>query len=230
MKKLLLATTMLGAFAGFASVARADIVEQGSFTSDHCGCGPQASFGTITLTDHENGFIDVNISLLNNNTFSNAGFDVSFGFNLTGNQTIQYTNLNTITWDVAGALDPNQVKGSLAMDGLGNFEYGVDLTSAGSSGTPPSTLSFTLHSITGAALTLASFNELSTTPPGDSPSFMGIDIFSGTNGKTGAIDLTSFHPVPGPLAGAGIPGLLAACFTMVGIARRRIGRRLGLTA
>jgi hypothetical protein len=51
---------------------------------------------------------------------------------------------------------------------------------------------------------------------------------SGTSGYGG--NLSTFA-VPGPIAGAGIPGLIAACVSLLGMAwRRRWRRRGGLPA
>jgi hypothetical protein len=189
MRKLLLATTALVALA---VPAHADVIATGVFTSDHCtgGCGPQTGgFATITATDHQNGTIDINIAFNNNNRFANGGQDVVFGFNLLGDPAITYANLNTTLFTVPGGTGLNnltQNAGALTADGFGTFEYGVDLTTAGAS-TVVSALSF---SITGTGLDLSDFAQLSSNPPGDTQAFMALDIFSGTTGKTGFVDLS----------------------------------------
>ena len=218
MKKLLVAATMLTAAVLPAS---ADIIETGTFTSDHCtgGCGPQTGgFGTITITDHQNGVVDVSISLLNGNTFANGGQGGAFAFNLAGNPTITYSGLSA-SFDVVNSATNVQNAGIVAMDGFGNFEYGVDGTFNGSNG--PSSLSFTL---TGTGLSAASFfSELSVNPPGSDPALMALDIFSGTTSNTGIVDLS---PVPGPIVGAGLPGLVMALFGMFGLNRFRRKRQM----
>lgn len=221
-----------------AAPAQADTVVSGTFLSDHCdgvggctGSGQPGGFGTITVDDHLNGTIDVSISLNNGNTFANGGFGAVFAFNLVGNPTITYSNLNTTVWDVAGSNDPLQNAGSIGMDGFGTFEYGVDAKNFnGGKSTNPSSLSFT---ISGTGLSIASFAELSTNPPGNLPAFMTIDLFSGNNGNTGIVDLSgangtpfSVNPVPGPIAGAGLPGLLTACLGLIGLHRRRRRRQV----
>jgi len=42
------------------------------------------------------------------------------------------------------------------------------------------------------------------------------------------IDVAPFAAVPGPIAGAGLPGLIAACFMLFGLNKRRRQRQIGL--
>ena len=85
-----------------------------------------AAFGTITVTDHQTGFIDIAIALNNGNFFSGGGFPLAFGFNLfVGNPIITYSNLS-IGFSIAGNLDPQQAAGTYHQDGFGTFQYGVD--------------------------------------------------------------------------------------------------------
>jgi hypothetical protein len=212
MRKILLLAALL---AATTLPAKGVTVATGTFFSDHCTnlCGPQANgFATITATDHENGTIDIAIAFLNGNNFANGGQDVVFGFNLVGNPTITYSGLSA-SFSIPGVIPVNQQNaGVLAADGFGNFEYGIEGTWSGGNG--PTSASF---SISGAGLTLASFAELSTTPPGDTLAFMVLDILSGTNGRTGFVDLsggpTPFSvpevPIPGAvwLFGTGLVGL-----------------------
>lgn len=230
MRKLVMAAAFL---AAVLLPAKADIIGTGTFFSDHCTnfCGPQSNgFATITGVDHQNGVIDITITMLNGNLFANGGQDVVFGFNLVGNPTITYSGLNTTFFDVANSLTNVQNAGSLAADGFGTFEYGIEGLWNGCCG--PASATFT---ISGAGLTLASFAELSHNPPGDTQAFFALDIWSGTNGNTGFVDLSGgptpfcIGPctvgVPGPIVGAGLPGLVAACMFLLGIARHRRNRR-----
>ena len=212
MKRLLFVVMALAAlcFSVPASAATA------TFLSDHCNCGPQSGgFATITATDLGSGSISISIQMLNGNTFANGGQDVVFGFNLVGNPTITYSGLSA-SFSIPNVIPINQqAAGALSADGLGNFEYGIEGTFQGSNG--PSSTSFT---ISAAGLTLASFAELSTIPPGDMPAFFALDIFSGTTGLTGFVDAsagpTPFSnppevPLPGAiwLFGSGMAGLWA---------------------
>jgi hypothetical protein len=220
MKKLLLATLAATALLAAVSIPANAVTVSGTFRSDHCTdlCGPQSSgFATITATDNGAGSIDIAISFLNGNNFANSGQGVVFGFNLIGDPTITYSNIvNAALFTIPGVIPVNQqAAGALTADGFGLFEYGLEGTWNGGNG--PTSLSFT---ITGAGLTLASFAELSTNPPGDTQAFMALDILSGTNGRTGFVDLsggpTPFDvppevPIPGAvwLFGTGLLGLFA---------------------
>jgi hypothetical protein len=203
MKKTLAA--LVAATALLATTAANAVTVTGTFRSDHCtdGCGPQANgFATITATDNGTGSIDIAIAFLNNNHFANGGQGVVFGFNLVNNPTITYSNIvNAALFTIPGVIPVNQqAAGALTADGFGLFEYGLEGTWSGGNG--PSSLSFT---ITGAGLTLASFAELSNNPPGDTRAFMALDIFSGTNSRTGFVDLSGTNGTPFDLPPPEVP-------------------------
>jgi hypothetical protein len=163
-----------------------------TFFSDHCTdlCGPQPTgFATITGTDQGGGVIDLTITPLNGNGLVNGG-QTTFTFNLVGNPTITYSNLPSTFTVVngfgAGSLSENA--GAIGQNGFGTFEYGIDFTGVSGGSNPLFTpLSFT---ISGTGLTLASFAELSTIPPGDTQAFFALDIISGTTGNTGLVDVS----------------------------------------
>ena len=222
MLKFLMASAAIATALVLSQPAKAQSVTL-NFTSDHCtgGCGPQSSFATLSITE-QSGNLLFSITPLNNNLIANTGFDASFAFNLVGDPTVTFSNLTQ------GFTAVGTTAGDLKFDGLGLFEYGVLFNQQGGGNGFGGTLSFLLDATTD--LTLASLVELSTNPPGDTPAYFGLDILSGTTGRTGAVDIiTTPCPgctptptaVPGPIAGAGIPGLVAAIGAGFGWYRRR---------
>jgi hypothetical protein len=244
MKRTILAAVLLAGTALTTPASADPVTVNGFFTSDHCtgNCGPQpGGFATITVIDNglgtggNVGTLDITIALLNSNTFANGGQGAGFAFNLIDNPTITYAGVPA-TFDVVNSATNVQNAGVVPMDGFGNFQYGVDGTFNGSNG--PTSLHFT---ISGINLDFTDFAKLSTNPPGSDPAFMALDIAAGSGpgiGNTGIVDL-SIAPtpgqqctncaVPGPIAGAGIPGLISACFGMFGLRTwRRRRKTLGL--
>jgi len=199
----------MSALLGTTSLARAvPITVNGFFTSDHCtgGCLQGQGFaGTISVLDNglgtggAVGTLTFNIQLANGNLFVGSGFDASFGFNLIGNPIIAYSGITFsgqpgTTFVVApspvgsGVSPPNQAAGVLSMDGTGDFEYGLDVHPNGLSGNAGNFLTFSISAPNLDYTDLAEKNNQN--------QFMAIDIYSGTTGNTGAIDL-SVAPTPG---------------------------------
>lgn len=202
----------LGALTALMLLVSCGTGQAATFTSDHCtdGCGPQATgFATITGTQVDANTVSVTITPLNGNGLvGGTGGLTTFTFNNTTNQAITFNfGLNAALFDVSNSLTNTANPGNINNDGLGQFEYGFNYI-GGNGGSNPfyGPLTFTLSAAGG--LSLASFNELSTIPPGDLPSYLALDIISGTNGRTGVVDccspgITPFD-VPGetPIPGA----------------------------
>ena len=222
------ATAML---TGSASAQDTSTSITRQFTSDHCTglCGPQTSFATLTATESGDS-ISFTITPNNGNTIINTGFPLSLGFSLNGISTITYSGLTSgfsvVNPTVAGGLIQNAQ--TFHMDGFGDFEFGVLFNTQGGGHGTSGPLSFT---ITAAGLDLTDF-ALSTQHSGDpanDPAYLALDIISGTTGSptgnTGLVDLSaSLTPtvfsVPGPVAGAGLPALMAL-FGFYGWRRKR---------
>jgi len=213
----------------------------GLFTSDHCSgkCGDGSATGQpggfATLTATKTGdSIAISITPNNLNQIISTGFPLSLGFSLVGDPTITYSNL-TAGFSVvngfgtdnlqqnAGFVDKNGDFQLYHMDGFGDFEYGIEWTGDKGGGGHPftgTTLSFT---ITAPGLDFTSFQQ---SVGGDDAAYFALDIISGTNnGKTGLVDASeqprvTVVSVPGPIAGAGLPGLMAL-FGFLGWRRMR---------
>jgi len=136
------------------------------------------------------------------------------------NDTLAGSTITTI------ASSPNTPAGGLSgftnlppqhADGTGDFTASVECTVGsdcnGASGPTITSLTFTVTNATLAQLETAN----------SSGNFFVADILCGaaqTNctGLTGDVDV---HEIPAPLAGAGLPGLIAGCLGLFGLARRR---------
>ena len=145
-----------------------------------------------------------------------GGFDATFGFNLNPNQTVTYSNI-TAGFSGAGTATNTASAQTLHMDGVGDFEYGIDWDGGNGSGNSTHTgLSFT---VTGAgALTVAALQQNAL------GEYFALDVASitaqGGNGNTGGLDASAAPTVPD---GGTTAGLLGLGMLGVGYLRRRLG-------
>jgi hypothetical protein len=188
------------------------------------GSIPAPGFGNVVLNQVGTS-VTFDVTLINGNTFIQTGsggnvlflFDDSIAGSSITNITATF-NGGTVAIP-AGLSGFTNISPAVMADGAGHFTATVGCTPpAGNSCNPGmiptiNDLHFTVTNATIAQLTSVG---------NDNGNIFAADILCGSgqtqcNGLTGPVDT----PVPGPILGAGLPGLVMACAGLVGLARRR---------
>jgi hypothetical protein len=225
----LLATTVALVSAAHADTIGEQFLAVFTDCNDGLGCGAgnvSPSLGTVTLT-YENTFVNVDVHLNNGEGFVNTGL-AGFSFTLAsglGTPTLSNVSANWIPQSGNPFTNPNN-------DGLGQQQYALNWN-GGNGASNPDFNDLVFHISDTGGLTLEDF--VRGAPSGDhSPTayYFEADIVCSastpncTNGKTGEIGAPTYgqirnqEGVPGPIAGAGLPGLGAVAFVLLGWYRR----------
>ena len=184
-----------------------------NLTSDHCTgtCGT-APFGTVDVTQ-----VGANVNFLVD--LAN-GPPNTVGWAQTGAADFQLFKFNA-TGVVLGDISVTQTfagqslaaaTGAFNGDGTGAFTFGIECTTCGNGA---------LGITSNIVFSIANATIADVTAPNANLNIFVADVFSGQTGNTGPVDVS----VPGPIAGAGLPGLVVALFGMIGLARRRRNRQ-----
>jgi hypothetical protein len=225
MSKFSLATVGLSAALALAAgtiwsgQARADVfgtVYDITYNGCSVGCSTLTSYGTVSVSGNGTNSLTVDIDLAANYYFFGSGNGTTVQFSTSAAVTGNTVSTNPSFWTFV----PNATTlATNPLDALGTFQSGFQCDN-GASGTNTCGNDFEFT----VALN-GNGSIISETGGQHGTLFFGLDLCNSTDGGSTCLGTGPFgatlRAVPGPILGAGLPGLIAACAALAAFARRR---------
>ena len=181
----------------------------GTYFLTQSGAFGTGSFGSVTVSDLGGSIAKIDVEVAPNFLLDTGGH-FAFALSLNGTGHVDPTSFNSGHFSL--------VSGSSFMNSpFGNFNTAIqaNCTQGNCGPTLGSSLVFNVLDFAGVNTATDLYNGLGI--------LFAADIYKGgcTGSNCTGVVGASASAAPGPIAGAGLPGLIAACSTLIALARRR---------